>query len=56
MRPLDYEINIDEASKAINTLLAKEIDNNAPLFGTYDVVRSKVDMNLKTVSTLKKKD
>lgn len=56
MRPLGYEINIDEASAAITSLLAEEIDKIAPHFGTYDVVRSKVDMEMKTVSTLKKKE
>ena len=39
MRPLGYEINIDEASTTITTLLAEEIDKSAPHFGTYDVVR-----------------
>ena len=56
IRPLGYEINIDEASIKIKTFIAEEIDKNAPHFGTYDVVRSKVDMELKTTSTLKKKD
>ena len=49
-------MNIDETSAAITALLAEEIDKDAPHFGTYDVVRSKVDMELKTTSTLKKKD
>ena len=56
LRPLGYEINIDEASIAITALLAEEIDKSAPHFGTYDVVRSKVDMELKTASTIKRKD
>lgn len=56
LRPLGYEVNIDEASAAITALLAKEIDKSAPHFGTYDVIRPKVDMELKTSSTLKKKD
>ena len=56
LRPLGYEINIDEASATITTLLAKDIDKSAPHFGTYDVVRSKVDMELKTTFTIKKKD
>ena len=56
LKPLGYEINIDEAFTTITTLLAEEIDKSAPHFGTYDVVRSKVDMELKTASTLKKND
>ena len=56
LRPLGYEINIDEASVAITTLLAEEIDKSAKPFGTFDVVKSKVEMELKTTSTIKKKD
>lgn len=55
LRPLGYEINIDEASTTITTLLAEEIDKSDPHFGTYDVVRSKIDMELKTTSTIKRK-
>ena len=55
-RPLGYEINIDEASAAITTFLVEEIYKSSPHFDTYDVVRSKVDMELKTTSTIKKKD
>ena len=39
LRPLGYEINTDEASAINKTLLAEEIDKNAPHLGTYDVVR-----------------
>ncbi len=56
LRPLGYETNIDEASTTITTLLAKEVDKSAPHFGTFDVVRSKVDMELKIAFTLEKKD
>ena len=56
LRPLGYKINIDETSAAITALLAEEIDKSAPHIGTYDLVRSKVDMEMKTTSTLKKKE
>ena len=56
LRPLGYEINIDEASAEIIALITEEIDKSAPHFGTYDVIRSKVYMELKTASTIKKKD
>ena len=56
LRPFGYEINIDKASTTITALLAEEADKNAPHFGTYDVVRSKINMELKTASTLKKKE
>ena len=56
LRPLGYEINIDEASVEITTLLAEDIDKSEKPFGTFDVVKSKVEMELKTASTLNKKD
>ena len=49
-------INVDEASIAITKLLAKEVDKSAKIFGNYEVMKSKVAMELKTTSTLKKKD
>ena len=49
-------INIDEAYAAITASLVEEIDKCTPYFGTYDVVRSKVDMELKNMSTIKRKD
>ena len=56
LRPLGYEINIDEAFVAITTLLVEEIDKTAKSFCTFDVVKSKVEMELKIASTIKKKD
>ena len=56
LRPLGYEINVDEASAAITTFLAEEIDKEAKPFGTYDIVKSRVEIDLKMASTLKKKD
>ena len=56
MRPLGYEINVDEASAAITTLLVEEIDKDSKPFGTYDIVKSRVEIDLKMASALKKKD
>jgi len=56
LRPLGYEINIDEAFATITALLVEEIDKSALHFRTYDVVRSKVDMKLKKTSTIKRQD
>ena len=56
LRLLGYEININKAFFAIKTLLLEEIDKSAKPFDTYDVFRSKVDMELKTTLVLKKKD
>ena len=56
MRPLGYEINVDEASATISTLLAEEIDKEAKPFGTYDIFKLRFEIDLKMASTLKKKD
>ena len=45
-----------QASVAITLLLAKEVDKIAKIFGNYDVMKSKIQMELKTTSILKKKD
>ena len=56
LRPLGYELDVDEASAAITVLLAKEVDKTAKPFGTFDVVKSKIEIELKTVSFIKRKD
>lgn len=56
LRPLGYEIIVDEALATIIALLVEEVDKNAKIFGNYDVMKSKVERDLKFTSTLKKKD
>ena len=56
LRPLGYEINVDEASAAITTLLFEEFDKEAKKFGTYDIVKSRVDTDLKIASSMRKKE
>ena len=56
LRTLGYELDIDQASAAITTFLVEEIDKVSKHFGTYDVVKSKVVMDLKTTSVIKRKD
>ena len=56
LRPLGYEVNIDEASTTITTLLFEEIDKEEKHFGTYGIVKSRVDIDLKIASSLRKKD
>ena len=50
LRPLGYELDVDQVSAAITTLLAEDIDKTEKAFGTYDVVRSRVLTNLKTTT------
>ena len=56
MRLLGYEINVDEAFVAITRLLVEEVDKNAKAFGNYELEKSKIAMELKTTSVIKKKD
>ena len=56
LRPLLYEIDVDEASTTITTLLAEEFDKEAKYFGTYDIVKSRVSTNLKIASSMRKND
>ena len=42
LRPLGYELDVDQASAEITTLLAEEIEKAAKPFGTYDEVKSRV--------------
>ena len=56
LRPLGYEVNVDEASVAIRALLLEEFDKEEKHFGTYDIVKSRVDTKLKIASLMRKKD
>ena len=56
LRPLGYKINVDEASIAITALLVEDIDKDAKAFGTSNIVKSRVEIDQKMASTLKKKD
>lgn len=56
LRPLGYELDVDQASTTITTLLVEEIDKTTKHFGTHDVVRSRVVTYLKKTTVVKKKD
>ena len=49
-------MNVDEASAAITTLLVEEMDKEEKHFGTYDIVKSRVEIDLKIASSMKKKE
>ena len=49
------KINIDEDLATITALLVEEVDKTVKKFDNYDVVKYKVEMELKIVSTLKRK-
>ena len=54
LRPLPYKISVDEASVGIIYLLVEEVDKKATTFGNYEVENSKIIMNLKTSSIIKR--
>lgn len=56
LRKLGYKINVDEAFATTIALLVEEIDKNAKAFANYEMAKSKITMELKTTSTIKKKD
>lgn len=56
LRPLDYEINVDEASIEITTLLVEDVSAKATTFQKYDVAKSKITLDLKTASVIRKKN
>ena len=56
LRPLGYEINLDEASASITTLLVEEVDKNEKSFGNYKIAESKIIMELKFTSIILKKE
>ena len=56
LRPLGYELDVHQALAVITTLLAKEVDKNAKAFGNYEMEKSKITMELKSASIIKKKD
>ena len=56
LRPLGYELDVDQAFVTITNLLEEEVDKAIKHFGTYDVVKSKEVIYLKKTTSVKKKD
>ena len=56
LRPLGYEINVDEAFATIMTLLVEKVDKSVKIFENYEVEKSKITMKLKNASIFKNKD
>ena len=55
LKALPYEVNIDETSTTITTLLLEEVDKNAPYFGTFDEEKARITTNLQTTKEVRKK-
>ena len=56
LRPLGYELDMHEALATIIALLAEDIERTEKPFATYDVVKFKVEMELKIASMIKRKE
>jgi hypothetical protein len=54
LKPLGYELYIDEADAAITPLLVEEVDKSAKPFGTYENVKEKIISDKKCATVPKK--
>lgn len=55
LKPLPYEINVDDASTKITALLVEEIDKDVTSFGNYEEANCRIKINLQTTLMIKKK-
>ena len=55
LAPMDYEINIDQATSAIDALINEPIDKKQPRFGTYEEAKSKIKQGLEIKKDCKQK-
>lgn len=56
IKPLPYGINVDEALSAITTLLVEDIDKSSTSFGNYEEAKSRITMELKIASMIRRKN
>ena len=47
MKPLPYEVNIDEARDIIEALVNEPVDPRQPIFGTYDEAKARIELQIK---------
>ena len=55
LRALTFDVNIDETSAAITTLLFEYIDSNIQIFGKYQEAKARITMNLQTPKVERKR-
>ena len=56
LKELPYEVNIDETSTTITTLLYEEIDKNAQSFKIFEEEKARITSNLKIEKVDRKKE
>ena len=47
VKPLSYEVNIDETKDIIEALINEPVDPKAPYFGTYDEAKARIELEIK---------
>ena len=47
VKPLPYEINIDEVRDIIEALINEPVNPNLPNFGTYDEAKKRIELSIK---------
>ena len=54
VKPLPYEVNIDETKEIIEALVNEPIDPKAPIFGTYDEAKTRIELQIKIPHAINK--
>ena len=47
VKPLPYDVNIDETKDIIEALINEPIDPNPLYFGTYDEAKARIELEIK---------
>ena len=54
VKPLGYEVNIDETKDIIEALINEPIDPKAPYFGTYEEAKTRIELSIKLPQAVNK--
>ena len=54
VKPLPYEVNIDETKEIIEALVNELVDPKASIFGTYDKAKTRIELQIKIPQAINK--
>lgn len=54
VKPLEYEVNINDAKDIIEALLNESVDPKAPHFGTYEEAKERIELEIKLPQVVNK--
>ncbi len=54
VKPLGYEVNIDDTKDIIEALLNELVDPKAPYFGTYEELKARIELEIKLPQAVKR--